>query len=269
MGYLYETHLHTLEASACGKVAGADYVDYMIKKGYSGMVVTDHFFNGNSCIPRELPWKERVGLYTKGFEHALAAAEGKDFSVLFGVEYNFEGDEFLLYGVDKEWLLSLPELLSCTREEVFRLVHQAGGIMIQAHPYRERGYLTAIHLTPSVCDGIEIYNSGNKDYQNALAYQYGKERNFIATSGSDIHFFPEEQADHSRSMGYREGNLHLDAMGGMEFPEKITSIQEFRDAVMHREGIPVMVLGKERIPVSSLPEECEISQGPTLPVIWH
>ena len=29
MGYLYETHLHTCEASACGKVHGEDYISYI------------------------------------------------------------------------------------------------------------------------------------------------------------------------------------------------------------------------------------------------
>ena len=48
MGYLYETHLHTCEASKCGRVHGEDYISYMMDKGYSGMIVTDHFFTGNS-----------------------------------------------------------------------------------------------------------------------------------------------------------------------------------------------------------------------------
>ena len=269
MGFLYETHLHTCEASACGRVPGADYVEYMIQKGYSGIIVTDHFFNGNSCVPRELPWEDRVEQYVSGYEHAREAAEGTELSVFFGVEFNFEGDEFLLYGVDKEWLLSRPDLLLYSRQEVFESVHKAGGIMIQAHPYRERGYLTAIHLTPSVCDGIEIYNAGNKDYQNALAYQYALERDFPVTAGSDIHFFPEASMDNAHSMTHREGNLHPDAMGGMEFPEKLADIQDFIKAVMGRKGTPVSLFEGGVYPVSSLPWQCETAVRPTLPVIWH
>lgn len=104
MGYLYETHLHTCEASACGKVHGEDYISYMMAKGYSGMIVTDHFFNGNTCVPEDLPWKERIEIYASGYERALKAAEGKDFLVMFGVEINFNKDEYLLYGIDKDWL---------------------------------------------------------------------------------------------------------------------------------------------------------------------
>ena len=32
MGYLYETHSHTCEASACGKVHGEDYISYMMDR---------------------------------------------------------------------------------------------------------------------------------------------------------------------------------------------------------------------------------------------
>ena len=68
MGFLYETHLHTCEASACGKVHGEDYIPYMMEKGYAGIIVTDHFFNGNTCVPEDLPWKERVEIYCSGIE---------------------------------------------------------------------------------------------------------------------------------------------------------------------------------------------------------
>ena len=252
MGYLYETHLHTSEASACAMVPGADYISYMMEKGYAGMIVTDHFFNGNSCVPGRLSWEKRIEQYVSGFEHAKDAARGTGFQVLFGVEFNFEGDEFLLYGVDKEWLLSHPAVMQYTRAEVFREVHRAGGIMIHAHPYRERGYLDTIHLTPSACDGIEIYNGGNKAYQNALAYQYDLELDLPVTAGSDIHYFQQ---------GY--------PMGGMEFPERIGSIQEFSEAVTERAGVPMALYDDHWVPVTDLKEHCIISQKPSLPVIWH
>ena len=39
MSFLYETHLHTCQASACGKVNGEDYIPYMMEKGYAGKEV--------------------------------------------------------------------------------------------------------------------------------------------------------------------------------------------------------------------------------------
>ena len=44
--YIYETHLHTSEGSACGVTTGAEAVRAYKKIGYSGIFVTDHFFNG-------------------------------------------------------------------------------------------------------------------------------------------------------------------------------------------------------------------------------
>jgi len=248
-GYLYETHLHTSEASACGKVSGSDYIDFMMSRGFSGMFVTDHFFNGNSSVPKYFSWKEKVKRYVSGYEKALAAAKGRDFDVLFAVEYNFNGDEYLIYGVDEAWLLANEDILRCSKEEVYRRVHEAGGIMIQAHPYRERDYLQDIRLTPAICDGIEIYNAANPDNQNALAYRYALELSVPMTAGSDIHFF------------------HNDPMGGMLLPERLHSPAEFVDAVQNREGVPVKVMNGEMIPVTEIKELTESVEDPTLPVL--
>ncbi len=256
MNYIYETHLHTVEGSACSPTPATDYIEYMSEIGYAGIIVTDHFFNGNSCVPKNLPWDKRVELYCKGYEHALNEAKGTDFTVMFGIEFNFEGDEYLLYGVDKKWLLENERIMTMSREEVFNTVHQGGGIMIQAHPYRERYYLSAIHLTPSVCDGAEVYNASNPDYQNALGYQYAKERNFRGSAGSDIHAFP------------------MKAMGGLSFPYKINSIDEFVTAFMKGDGTPVYKINPEEknsefLPVSEKASLTEVSQREELPVIWH
>ena len=57
MGFLYETHSHTCEASACGKVHGEDYISYMMDKGYSGMIITDHFFVCPKIFPGRNGWR--------------------------------------------------------------------------------------------------------------------------------------------------------------------------------------------------------------------
>ena len=168
MGYLYETHLHTCEASKCGKIHGEDYIPYMMEKGYSGLVVTDHFFNGNTCVPACLSWKDRIDFYCSGYERALKAAQGTDFNVMFGVEFNFNKDEYLLYGIDKQWLYDNECIMEMTRHELFDAVHKAGGIMIQAHPFRERDYLSDIKLAPTAADGVEVYNAANSANMNVL-----------------------------------------------------------------------------------------------------
>ena len=256
MEYIYETHLHTREGSACSPTPPEVYIEYMIKCGYSGFIVTDHFFNGNSCIPKDWPWEKRVDQYCRGYEIAKAAAEGTELNVMFGIEYNFQGDEYLLYGINKNWILDNEDIMGKSRHEVYELVHQAGGIMIQAHPYRERGYLSEIHLTPSVSDGAEVYNSGNPDWQNALGYQYARKQNLRMSAGSDIHA------------------LSVISMGGMSFPYKINSIQEYIDAFMKGDGTPVFKVAPKSedsrfIKVEDSKSLTEISEKVTLPVVWH
>ena len=45
--YIYETHLHTSEGSACGRSKAADIVHAYKAAGYTGIIITDHFFYGN------------------------------------------------------------------------------------------------------------------------------------------------------------------------------------------------------------------------------
>ncbi|MBO6239779.1 MAG: hypothetical protein J6O61_02910 [Butyrivibrio sp.] len=253
--YIFETHLHTIEGSACSSTPGEKYIDYMKKLGYSGIIVTDHFFNGNSAVPKNLPWEKKVDLYCKGYEHVKAATTD-DFTVLFGVEYNFEGDEYLIYGLDKNWLLSNPDIMEKDRYEVYETVHEAGAIMIHAHPYRERDYLKAIHLTKKVCDGAEVYNASNPDWQNALGYRYAAENGMRMAAGSDIH------------------NFGLKNMGGMGFSRTIKTIEEYVEAFMAGEGIPLY----KSDALNPLSEFKQVDtnallttpdKGPSLEVIYH
>jgi predicted metal-dependent phosphoesterase TrpH len=223
----------------------------MMAKGYSGMIVTDHFFNGNTCVPKDPPWKERVEIYASGYERALKAAEGKDFLVMFGVEINFNKDEYLLYGIDKDWLKANECIMDMTRHELLDAIHKAGGIMIQAHPFRERDYLSDIKLAPTACDGVEVYNAANKPNMNALGYEYTVDLGLPMTAGSDIHFF------------------HDNDMGGMLFEEKLSSVNDYASAVKNEKGIPVRLGSDGTItPVSEIKEQTVSTDLPTLPVIY-
>lgn len=188
--YKYETHLHTCEASACGRAHGADYIAFYKKLGYTGIFVTDHFFFGNSAIDRSLPWPEWVEGYCSGYEAAYEEGQKQGFDVFFGIEYAFKGDEYLIYGVDKQWLLDNPDILSWDHRRLFEEVHKAGGAMVQAHPYRVRGYIEKIFLHPEHVDGAEVFNQGNDQECDALAFEYAKEHDLYMTSGSDIHGLP-------------------------------------------------------------------------------
>lgn len=223
--YLYETHLHTSEASKCSHSNGQEMARAAKKAGYSGIIVTNHNWYGNTCIDTRLPWKEWVELFCQGYENALAEGEKIGLDVFFGYESGYQGTEFLIYGVDKNWLMSHPEIKDASVKEQYSLVHEAGGMVIQAHPFREESYIPEIRLFPEDIDGMETVNAthschlshNHNDHEfDVRALRYAKERSLRMTAGSDVH--------------------EVDMLGGgMAFKRKLNSIEDFCQAVLSGE----------------------------------
>jgi hypothetical protein len=186
MRYLYETHLHTSQASACAVSPGRDYVRRYQDLGYAGIIVTDHFFNGNSAIDRDLPWAKWVDRFCRGYEDARNEGAKIGLDVFFGWEESFKGDDYLVYGLDKAWLLAHPETARWSRREQFDAVRAAGGCVVQAHPFREASYIRTIHLSTAV-DAVEAANAGNDPAWDVLTLRYAKRLGLPVTAGSDIH----------------------------------------------------------------------------------
>lgn len=185
--FKYETHIHTKEASACGVATGRKQALQYKKAGYDGIIITDHFFGGNTRIPPTLPWEERINRFCLGYEHAKETGDQIGLKVFFGYEQTYEGTDFLIYGVDKEWMLKHREIEFITIEEQYKLISSAGGMVIQAHPFRERHYIPKIRLFPNDVDGVEVKNYGNTKDENKKALEYAKKYNLPMTCGSDGH----------------------------------------------------------------------------------
>lgn len=185
--YKYETHLHTERASACASVSGRYQAEAYKKAGYTGIMITDHFFRGNSCIPPTLRWEDRIELFCSGYEDAKKTGDEIGLQVFFGWEETYEGQDFLIYGLDKEWLLAHPEMEHWTIAEQFKEVDGYGGLVIQAHPFRDRSYIPKIRLFPKLVHGVEVINASNYDDENQRAYMYAKQYNLPITAGADSH----------------------------------------------------------------------------------
>ena len=187
--YKYEMHVHTCPCSGGGKDI-REHIDDLIAKGYSGMVVTNHFYAGDNRIDRELPWAEFVDAYRQDYLYGLEYAEAVGFDLLFGLEENVGyGREILLYGITPELIESHPELKRASAEKYAEVVHAAGGLVYQAHPYRARDYIRKPF--PLECidllDGIEVYNAGNEPEWNESARIFAEERGIACIAGSDGH----------------------------------------------------------------------------------
>lgn len=73
--YLYETHMHTSESSACARSTGREMAQAAKEAGYTGIIITDHNWYGNSCISAGLPWEEWIEQFCTGYEHAKDKGE--------------------------------------------------------------------------------------------------------------------------------------------------------------------------------------------------
>lgn len=233
--FKYETHLHTCEGSACGTSHGYEYIKAYKDFGYSGIFVTDHFFGGNTAAPFDGSWEDRINHYCSGYESALKAAQefnaannlsgDEEFKVFFGLEQTFDGDDYLIYGLDKQWLLSHPEVEQMKHEELFAAVNKANGLMIQAHPFRYRAYMKAMHQHPLEVHGVEIYNGGNRAFENQMAEIYAHGFDFPVTSGSDIHNINFLQPEPGKS-----------AVGGMAFKTPLKDVFDYAERIKSKKG---------------------------------
>ena len=183
--FIYETHMHTMPASACSRTLGRDYIPRYIDAGYAGVMITDHFWHGNCGIDRLLPWREFVHRFCAGYEDALNEGIRHGFPVFFGWEESFEGNDFLVYGLDKQWLLDHPEVITWDCRRQFEEVRQCGGCVVHAHPFRAASYVQGIHLSPWLVDAIEGYNAANEQRWNVLGMRYAKACGLPVTAGSD------------------------------------------------------------------------------------
>lgn len=187
MRYKYETHAHTKEASACASASGEEQAEFYKSKGYDGIFITDHFFNGNTCVPADLSWEERVDRFAKGYENAKKCGDEIGLKVFFGWEYSYRGADLLTYGLDKEWLKRNPAVMDMDVNAYCDFVHEEGGFIVHAHPFREDWYIDMLRLFPRKCDGCEVINSCRKELENEMAMIYAKQYGLIKTAGSDNH----------------------------------------------------------------------------------
>ena len=190
--YLFDVHTHTAEVSPCGRLTAEQSVAHYVEMGYAGICVTDHF-NINVIKKRGgVTWEEKVDNYLRGYRLAKAAGEKMGLTVLFGMEVqpNEVGqiydsyNEYLVYGLQPQFLYDNPYLYDYSVEALALKVHENGGMIFQAHPFRRHMVRVAMH----VLDGIEAYNGNPRhNSSNDLAIATAKANHWGMVSGSDSH----------------------------------------------------------------------------------
>ena len=229
MEYRYETHCHSSQCSGCGKSTSQELVQAYHAAGYAGLVLTDHFIWGNTAVDAALPWDQRMRCYYQAYLDAKVVGDALDFDVIYGLEHAYgDGKEVLIYGVELDFLLANPDIPQISLDQLVERVHQAGGIVIQAHPYRDRYYVNmAVGPRADIVDGIEVYNACNKPGEDPQALALAQTKDYIMTAGGDIHKASDERI----------------GAAGIVLPYRVHNSKAFADA-LSRKDHRFLVLGQ-------------------------
>lgn len=185
--YKYDVHTHTAEVSACGQVVARDLVKSYKDKGYDGIVITDHYYLDYFEGLGENSWEDKVKSYLSGYYEAREAGYKYNIDVFLGMELRFTEEwpnDFLIYGIDEDFLLDNPKLYEYNLEKFTRLKEEYDILIYQAHPYRGK-----CSVAPSdQLDGVEVYNGHPRhDSRNHLALEFATSNDLLMLSGSDAH----------------------------------------------------------------------------------
>jgi len=190
--YKYELHAHTAECDLCASVSGGDIVQMYHDRGYSGIVITDHYFSMFfQWFEAELSGASHEKImdrWLRGYYSAKERGEQLGMTVLAGAEVRFNGqiNDYLVYGLEPDFFYHAPLLNTLQGVEQLKSVLPTDALIVQAHPFRKD--MTVCDPTPLF--GIEGYNGGTEPRRNQMAKMYAGLYNKPLTSGSDFHHPP-------------------------------------------------------------------------------
>lgn len=186
--YLYETHLHTYPGSRCAKVGARENLEFYKEQGYDGVFITNHFLDAPGFnFTKDIPYNDQICCFFRDYEEAVVIGQEIGIKVFCGAEIHYDGADFLIYGLDKQWYLEHPEIMHMKRSDELCFLKEAGALVVHAHPFREAEYLDHIHLFPRAVDGVEIRNMCRPDFENHMAEIYANEYGLLTFAGTDNH----------------------------------------------------------------------------------
>lgn len=159
-----DLHIHEKNFSKDSFLELDEIVTIAKRRGLDAICITDHDGMG---------LKEYAAEYTKK----------TGFPVFVGIEfYSLQGD-ILAFGID-----SYPDH-RISAQEFIDFVHEQGGVVISAHPFRHnrRGLEDNLATLRGV-DAIEILNGSTMPDATMKAVQYARKHGFAVTGGSDCHY---------------------------------------------------------------------------------
>ncbi|HHT98243.1 MAG TPA: PHP domain-containing protein [Clostridiales bacterium] len=169
-----DTHCHTKEGSPDGLVNIKDTINGLIKKGYDGMIVTDH----NSY---------------EGY-NSIKYLNYKNFTIFKGIEYDTSDAGHMLIILPTEEDNDIFTHKGMKMKDVIKIVKGLGGILGPAHPfdYYKLGILNNARWIKNQniikeFSFIETFNSCGSELGNQKANLIAKIYNKPGLGGSDSH----------------------------------------------------------------------------------
>lgn len=181
-----ETHLHTREASPCGRLTAREMVEMYAAAGYSTIVITDHFEAATMEPLGDMPWEEKVDCFYRGYREAKALGDEIGVVVIPAaeVELTYYDNHYLVYGDVIDFLKANERIYELPPEEFYRRAKEADVLVFQAHPYRDE----KCYPTPDYVDGVEVFNSNSRHEDfSPKTLALANERGLLMISGSDAH----------------------------------------------------------------------------------
>ena len=201
-----ELHCHSLDISNCAKVSTTDIITKFTEAGYTTLVLANHFNYDTMKSRNAESWEDFIDKFVGAYEKLKNEAKGK-LNILLGAELRFKenSNDYLLFGVTKEFLLSIPQVFDLNPDAFSKIARENGVLFVQAHPFRN--WMTVIR--PDFLDGVEVFN-GHKghDSRNEIAEAWADKFSLIKTSGTDFHY------------------NHAPANGGILTEVEITSMEQ-------------------------------------------
>lgn len=181
---LIDLHAHTSGISKCCRYPADKILECAKQNGTDGIVLTNHYQKNYITDGDADGFVEKyIGEYF--FTKELGERVGV--KVFWGMEVTTEfypNVHMLIYGVGTEFLKRYPLMFDYTQEELYKIVKDNGGALIQAHPFRNG---TTV-LDTNYLDGIEI--NCHPLYKNSYSGEIlsiAAENGLSVTCGGDFH----------------------------------------------------------------------------------
>ena len=181
---LFDLHAHTQAISKCCRLPAEKILETAKNNGIDGIVLTNHYQKNYITDGDADTFAKR---YVDEFYCTEKLGEQMGIKVFFGIEVTAElypKVHMLIYGVEPEFIKRHPLIFDCTQEEMYALVKDNGGVLIQAHPFR--GGTTV--LNTDFLDGIEV--NCHPLYKNSFSKEIlgiATENKLAVTCGGDFH----------------------------------------------------------------------------------